>query len=121
MSWQQCFSSKVTSVAFSLTLSRQMILALQICRHYSRGKMDKGQDLNTDFSRFIPAVHAVMRRGLVEHHDKDPDYLKWIPDKRSEYDRTHRYYTVTEAGEHIYQLCVLAGLIQETQSKRKAA
>lgn len=100
------FRAHVQSVAFHLTLSRQMIDALQIVR-------DTDQWVNSGalsgFARWVPAARAIERRGLIFH-----DWRKGWP-------KDHRIYQLTTAGELVCELCVEAGLMPARQRKRKAA
>lgn len=91
------FSNYVTRTAFQLSLSQDMVRALALAMHYHSGKSTA---VFMDFGRSVPAMKAILNRGLVEHH----------PRQHNE-DPNHRYYTLTEAGMHVYRLCQLAGLL----------
>ncbi len=91
------FASYVTRTAFQLSLSQDMIIGLQIAKAYE----DRRGRNFPDFGRSVPALKAIQRRGLIEHHlplGHDPNYVGPA-------------YTLTEAGKHVYALCQLAGLI----------
>lgn len=101
------FASYVTRTAFQLSLSQDMIMGMQLAKAYEQ---KRGRIL-PDFGRIVPALKALIRRGLVEHHmpvGTSPDY-------------TGPAYTMTEAGKHVYALCQLAGLIPYEDSQEKAA
>lgn len=102
--WKQNFQASATSVAFQMSLSKNMVAVLAAVA------VDRTFDLH---SIFVPAARALQRRGLITHHlwNKDTDgpfhKLKW-----------HR---LTPAGEHVLALCRLAGLLPGTQEADDAA
>lgn len=91
------FASYATSTSFSISLSRDMVMALQMVHAYHH----RQSTMRFDFGRSVPAMKAVIRRGLAEHH----------PRPEGPVTLDHQYYTLTEAGKHVYELCKLAGLI----------
>ncbi|MGD9883384.1 MAG: hypothetical protein AB7F22_28930 [Reyranella sp.] len=90
------FREHVQSVAFHLTLSRQMIDALQIVRDTDEWV---GSGALSGFARWVPATRAIERRGLIFH------------DWREGWPKHHRIYQLTKAGELVCELCVEAGLM----------
>lgn len=99
------FASYVTRTAFQLSLSQDMIMGLQIARAY---ELKRGRQF-PDFGRSVPALKALIRRGLVEHHC--PVGSNYVGPA----------YTITEAGRHVYALCQLANLIPAEASNEAAA
>ena len=117
------FASYVTRTAFQLSLSKNMIVALQICKdHEDTGSWrNAAENFFTYNNNFCTPVQSLRNRGLVEHHDRPAEYKTWDRVTQWEFDKTHRSYTLTEAGKLVYQLCVLAGLIEERKSEQRAA
>lgn len=101
------FASYVTRTAFQLSLSQDMIIGLRMVHAYHHRK----NTMIFDFGRSVPAMKAIIRRGLANHHPR--------PDGPVQLD--HRYYTLTEAGRHVYELCLLAGLISNDAANENAA
>lgn len=120
MSWQNKFKDHTTNVAFHLTLSRNMVRALEIAHAYHHCKQQEAYYISQDFGRTVPSMKCLISRGLIEHHDID-GRLQTTPEQLEAYYK-HRWYTLTPAGEAVYQLCVLAGLIiRPQQASNKAA
>lgn len=93
------FASSVTSMAFSLNLSRNMIMKMVAIKN--------GQ-LQLDLWRMagvpdacVPAGWSLEKRGLV-----------WSPDANAP-----GLYRLTEAGEHVYALLEIAGLVSPLMAK----
>lgn len=98
MSDGDAFRSYVTSTAFSLSLSANMIYALSVIE--SCGRHSNGWN---EFARPIwLAKDALLRRGLIKHLGSEGAEL-------------------TEAGRLVLDLCRLAGLAQPAGSVRAAA
>jgi hypothetical protein len=110
------FGSYVTRTAFQLSLSKNMIVALEIVKAFDDGdrwftaRHKCGNHPFTGNNDFVTPIRALIHRGLAQHHEQigDPD-------------PNHRYYTLTDAGKLVYQLCVIAGLIIPTKVVEKAA
>lgn len=108
MSWQSQFKDATTNVAFNLQLSKRMVTAMEIAYYYDQRIQS---EFTHSFPHWVASVHAIRNRGLVVHHEKDSNYLSWDFPQRMEYDRNHRYYTFTPAGKAVFNLLVIAGLI----------
>jgi hypothetical protein len=116
MGWQSKFQDNTTNVAFHLTLSRRMIQAFEMCRSYHDGT----DPHKADFGHFISAVRALIDRGLVEHHDLNiPKSITVLEDAQLR--RNHRWYTLTPAGELVWQLCIIADLVKARPVMEKVA
>lgn len=90
---QDAFRDYVTNTAFHLHLTRRQCDVLMW--------IADGNDAGwANFGHFVPVVRHLKDKGLVLHHYIPPD--KAPPG--------HRYYTLTEAGEHVAALVRLAGL-----------
>lgn len=126
MSSHTAFAHYVTSTAFHLSLSRAMALCLHHVDNYEklwrssrpelRGNITVAQGLQKSergYDNFIPAIHALERRGLVEHHDAPP-----LPN--GNHDWSALRYSLTEAGKHVLVLCALAGIVPEVQQQAPA-
>lgn len=100
--WQGAFRETVTSTAFNLSLSKHMVRALELAYYYDNG-LEKGVQF-ADFGLSVPAMRSLVRRGLVEHHD-------WYG-MANDRPKDHKWYTFTPAGKHVFELCILAGLIK---------
>lgn len=111
--WQEKFQDTATNVAFHLTLSRRMILALEMAREYSEGRCGRATEAMQKFGYFIPSVRSLIERGLVEHHDRPANWDKLTTLEKMIQEREHRWYTLTPAGKLVWEMCVLAGLVQE--------
>jgi len=92
------FKEYATATSFHLTLSRTQVHALWAvkAKNYTRG-ISGGTDV------FVPAVHGLIRRGLVIHHPA-PKYG----------------YDLTRAGELTYNLLEEAGLVQVYEERAAA-
>lgn len=122
------FSQYVTRTAFQLSLSKNMIVALEMAKEFHDGKdyfttrLARGENPFSHNNDFCTPIRSLMHRGLVEHHDLDKSQLEGLGYFEQERVRkAHRSYTLTEAGHHVYALCVLAGLIVVPEAKEKAA
>lgn len=113
------FSSYVQSVAFNMTLSRNMVDALCAVRDFGgvisqAAKATVNQHVG---SHSAPLMGALMRRGLVWHDC--PETVNGIMREPP----GHRWFKLTRAGELMCELLVEAGLIGaagEQSQKRKA-
>jgi len=121
------FSQYVTRTAFQLSLSKNMVVALEIAKAYDdgedwfRARMRMGVNPFSHNNDFSTPIRCLIHRGLVEHHDRPVEFKNWDRVTQMEFDQKHRSYTLTEAGHHVYALCVLAGLIVVPEAKEKAA
>ena len=88
------FAAYATGAAFALTLSPHHIFGLGLLRSGDRETIQ-------GYSRAIPMLRGLMRRGLVIHD--------FIPIDRAP--KGHRTYRLSEAGEHVVRLLELAGLL----------
>ena len=88
------FAAYATGTAFALTLSPHHIFGLGLLRN---GDWQTIQG----YSRAVPMLRGLMRRGLVIHD--------FIPIDRAP--KGHRNYRLSEAGEHVVRLLELAGLL----------
>lgn len=117
------FANYVTSVAFHLSLSKQMAACLHHIDCYERlwratkDKHEKSKITLSDaivrtdrgYDAFIPAVKALERRGLVKfERPKTAD---------GNHDWAALSYSITEPGQHVLALCRLAGLIPAYEGK----
>ena len=111
------FSQYVTRTAFQLSLSKNMIVALEIAKRFDEGdnwfaaRYHAGNHPFTYNNDFVTPMRSLQTRGLIVHHDRPKDNT----------DSNWKYYTLTEAGHHVYALCVLAGLIVVPEAKEQAA
>lgn len=111
------FSQYVTRTAFQLSLSRNMIVALEIAKKFDEGdnwfaaRYHAGEHPFTYNNDFVTPIRSLIHRGLVVHQERPKDNN----------DRDWKYYKLTEAGHHVYELCVLAGLIIVPEAKEQAA
>jgi len=104
------FIGYVQSVAFNLTLSRNMVDALWAVREFGTAYNGNNASIPAIVrSRSVPLMKALERRGLVWH-----DYL---PPKEAPSD--HAYHKLTSAGELVCDLLVEAGLIAAKTETRK--
>ena len=112
---QAAFAGYVQSVAFHMTLSRNMIDALRLVRDFGTpgGGDTGGQASRYVMGHSVPLVLALERRGLVWH-----DYIPFRDAPRG-----HRYHKLTKAGELMCDLLVEAGLMAaaERTSRRGAS
>ena len=98
-----------------------MVQALGMCRAYSKNNDVMARMMGEKFGHFVPAVRSLISRGLVEHHNLPESITSLCGYERTIADRGHIWYTLTPAGEHVYQMCVLAGLIPQEVDKELAA
>lgn len=98
--WQNAFTSYTTGTAFSIGLSHDQV---SLMAYVGAGKYDQWSS-RSGHHTFIPCVHALIRRGLVEHNPVMKAGLpknvkaKWV-------------YRLTPAGKHVLELLKLAGLV----------
>lgn len=94
----KAFTEYVTATSFNLTLSKTQVHALWAAKFscFKRGISGAKHDV------FVPAVHGLIRRGLVIH----------LPQGG---------YELTEAGELTYKLLEQAGLVQVFEDRLAAA
>lgn len=116
MSWQADFQKATTSVAFQLTLSKNMVLMLADVElyppvgslpnpdsyHVSRQHLIAGGVMH---DVWVTTANALKRRGLIEYH----------PAQGFPYG--HVFYTLTPAGAAALQMCRLAGLLPDLSAK----
>lgn len=103
--WQRSFESYTTSVAFGITLSGPMVMVLQQialdgCTH--------GAHVNLHGA----TVTGLEHRGLIEMTTLKHGALGTL--------RTIAW-KLTPAGEHVYDLCVLAGLVCDVDHTKNQA
>lgn len=91
------FASHVTSIAFNLTLSKSMVLKLVEVKA-NRSNLFRVIGLN---DTAVAAARALIERGLIVA----PDPV-W-PGR----------YEMTAAGEHVFALLEMAGLVQRIETK----
>lgn len=107
------FSGYVQSVAFNMTLSRNMVDALVAVRDFGGcwGAKQAGTVNQHVGSHSAPLMGALIRRGLVWH-----DWVQSAP-------AGHIYFKLTRPGELMCELLAEAGLIaaQGKTSKRQTA
>lgn len=122
------FADHVQSIAFHLTLSRRMIEALGLLYHYGRirdcenkfihNKPERWETPPSVDSHTVPIMSSLERRGLVIHNpmpkrdltgDYHPVASIW----------KHKSFLLTEAGEKVCELLILAGLLNKRETKRK--
>lgn len=96
------FQDYVTSTAFSLTLSRPMCDAMQYMVGNSIEK--KGFRIVGHIPQLM-TMHSLERRGLVVHNGRSEKFLCMGWD-------------LTEAGEALYPLLVMAGLCRSADDLR---
>ena len=111
------FSAYVQSVAFHMTLSRNMIEALGLIRDC--GTIAHGEATPRVSSYSVPIARSLAHRGLVEH------WTSVFPQHQGKglADKIPWVYRLTRAGELTCELLVEAELLHKPQrkSKRKAA
>lgn len=101
--WKQNFTDHATNIALHITLSRDMVRAMELAYHYHYSSPEARQ-LSSMFGRSVPAMKALVRRGLVEHN---PNGKPW--------------YSFTPAGLLVWDLCVISGLVEVPSEQEKAA
>jgi len=110
-SWKNKFTEFSTGHALVIQLSKNMVRALELAKAYHDMDRDGARNVSMNFSHTVPAMKALMRRGIVEHHDKPDDFLQWDRIRQMDFEKNHRWYTLTPAGMAVFDLCVIAGLI----------
>ena len=119
------FAGYVQSVAFNMTLSRNMVDMLGVVRDqqaagyssYSKVFLDQGRNRSYVSGHSVPLFNSLQRRGLVIHNHWDAGpQRKPAPD-------SWRYHELTRAGELMCELLVEAGLLAKlpVSAKRKSA
>lgn len=118
------FAGYVQSVAFNMTLSRNMVDMLGVVRDsqnagyasYSQVFSDRGSRRSYVGGHSVPLFNSLMRRGLVIHNHWDGGVHNPSP-------KGWRYHELTRAGELMCELLVEAGLLApaEPAEKRKTA
>jgi hypothetical protein len=119
MGWQSKFQDHTTNTAFSLTLSRNMVRALELAQAYERG--EDTYNISKDFGRSVPSMRCLVNRGLIEHHDYPDNWQSLSVYEQRAFDSHHKWYTLTQAGKLVYEMCVLAGLIIPVRVKKEKA
>lgn len=108
MSWKKNFQDAITSTAFQLSLSRNMVLVLAdvACASKEHG-ISAGHCYAAGIYRDIwfPALNALKRRGLV---DSVPGGV--LPN-----------IAITEAGRCVFALCQIAGLLPSAEDIKTEA
>lgn len=99
----------VTDHSFVLTLRKTHIAVLAEIAHGIRPERRPGF-----VDHFIPAVHGVIRRGLLEHRHR-PNFIGKTEGKVSE--PITNYYRLTRAGWAVFDLMVEAGLAEAIDNK----
>lgn len=97
--WKSALAESTGQWAFVLSISRRMVFTLQCVRDGIGAKpFYKGEStiLGVRSGHWIPCMSAIMKRGLVEHVEKDGSM----------------HYVLTPAGQCVVQLLEYAGLMQ---------
>lgn len=107
------FSDFTTRVSFNLTLTKSQVYYLWAVKQRSvapiRHPVD-GAPQAPKHDIFVPQIRGLIDRGLV------------IREERPNINGAPTWpYELTEAGEKVYDLLVLAGLITSTQAAEEAA
>lgn len=113
------FSNYVQSVAFNLTLSKQMIAGLQMIRDYwvdaehlpTMGNPNYKSPRILAVSHTYNIVHSLTRRGLIYNVPRQ---------KPIESMDNHQSWRLTSAGKLVCELLVEAGLMMSRSEVRKA-
>lgn len=112
------FRQHVTSVAFNLTLKRTMIEAMTYVRHMQQMHAVPGYTWNPGSSSgprapslYVTGFWACERRGLLEQLDTTGEDGK--------YDFTKLSARLTPAGELVWQLLLLSGLVFDIVETKK--
>lgn len=128
------FGSYVQSIAFNLTLSRQMIETLRIIRDFgwplnmtpeqNRYGLEQLRAINGNRNTDLATpFRALERRGLAYHapSPSDIEFRKMSDAERAKWNG-HRHYRLTRPGELVCELLVEAGLMPAAvPAKRKRA
>jgi hypothetical protein len=114
------FAYYATSCAFHLNLSKQMAQCLWLIDRDQRSRGTGEVDWAGAFSmkehfgayadNFVAAARALSRRGLVDWHEP-----KKTKEGRNDYSKPS--HTLTQAGIHVLELCILADIIPARWSK----
>lgn len=115
---RECFSNYLQSIAFNLTLSKQMIAGLQMIRDYwvdavpmpSMGSPNYKSPRICQMSHTYTVVQSLTRRGLVY----------FIPHPKGDPLGNHQSWKLTTAGNLVCELLVEAGLMMSRTEVRKA-
>ena len=99
------FADHVTQTAFHLTLSRNMIGTMARIRNHAY-ESDRTWTANGS-DQFLMGAKALIERGLVQHSDAA--------------DAEGRHWKFTDAGEHVFELLVLSGLVSSVAANDQAA
>lgn len=114
------FADYVTNVAFHLTLSKAMCSTLlAIDAEYKRKPLKKDEwtgSLLTGYSHFVPVVHTLIRRGLVNYTQSPRDEFGHINPNDG-----HKCYSLTEEGKLVLELIKRANLGLRKNDNQKAA
>ena len=94
----QDFADYATGTAFVLTLSKHHIAGLGVLR-------DGDWVTIQSYSRAVPMLRGLIRRGLVIHD--------FIPTDRAP--AGHRNYRLSEAGQQVVRLLEIAGLLSKAR------
>lgn len=109
----RAFANYATRVSFNLTLTKAQVFYLwQVKNRQFVSVREDIQGFSPEVPRhdiFVPSVRGLVERGLVD----------FTPLERVDVDTWP--YKLTEAGEHVYALLKLAGLVQEALPVEKAA
>ena len=100
------FAQHVTSIAFNLNLTKGMVIVMADIATYIRphSRRDSFRALGMP-SNFISGLRGLLERGLVFAPDpENPGICEF-----------------TEAGQHVFALLQMAGLIQRIEDKVRAA
>lgn len=99
------FRQAVTSVSFNLTLSKTQVAAIVLIEESRRrGVYIKGPH-STTWNLFVPAVSALIHRGMVTHHPPKGVHRAFQP--------TSTWYKFTKVGRLVVQMLEEAGLYEE--------
>lgn len=105
------FANYATRVSFNMTLTKAQVFYLwQVKNRQLISVHQEIEGVSPEVPRhdiFVPTTRGLIERGLVERLD-NVEMGSWP-------------YKLTEAGEHVYALLKLAGLVQEALPKEKAA
>lgn len=115
---RECFSNYVQSVAFNLTLSKQMIAGLEMVRDYwiDARVLSTLANEKHKYPRLLQASHtytivqSLTRRGLIYHVPR-PGPIESMD--------SHQAYKLTKAGQLVCQLLVEAGLMMSRSDVRQ--
>lgn len=107
----RAFANYATRVSFNMTLTKAQVFYLwQVKNRQLMSVHEEIEGVSPEVPRhdiFVPTTRGLIERGLVERLE-DTEMGSWP-------------YRLTEAGEHVYALLKLAGLVQEALPKEKAA